>query len=147
MQIGTLLLKRRKERRLSQSEAAEQIGVSQSTYCAWESDRVLPSARHYGPLAGLLGLDVRELLFLAAELPAPAALPLAPPANPPVPTLQDDLVSVQRETIALQKQRIEHLEAENQQLQQRLTGVTKLAEGAALLITLLLNFSGLLLVL
>ena len=127
MQIGTLLLKRRREQRLSQSEAAEQIGVSQSTFCAWESDRVLPSARHCGPLAGLLGLDVRELLFCgrATELTPLAAPPLALSASPSAPTLREDLVSAQRETIALQKQRIEHLENENRQLQQRLASANE----------------------
>lgn len=62
MKIGTVLLRLRKERRLSQIEVAEHIGVCQSAYCAWESDRTTPSARHYGPLATLFGLDLAALM-------------------------------------------------------------------------------------
>ena len=47
MEIGILLLRLRKERRLSQAEVAEQFGVSQSAYCGWESERATPGVRHW----------------------------------------------------------------------------------------------------
>jgi transcriptional regulator with XRE-family HTH domain len=120
MKIGILLLKLRKARRLSQAEVADRVGISQSAYCAWESDRALPSAHFYSPLAALFNVDLRELL------PADRPVDHSPEATPPLPTngqslvLHEVLIKTQQETIALQRQRIEQLEAENQHLR-RLT--------------------------
>ncbi|GAB2791072.1 hypothetical protein GCM10027275_40010 [Rhabdobacter roseus] len=38
MKLGAILLRLRKKQRLSQAEVADYMGVSQSTYCAWESE-------------------------------------------------------------------------------------------------------------
>lgn len=148
MELGTLLLKLRKERRLSQAEVADRVGVSQSAYCAWESDRATPGARHYGPLAILFSIDIHKLIpaGLPAGLPAgcpPDTTPLSL-ANGRSGALQEVLITTQQETIALQKQRIKHLEAENQQLR-RLTEASKLAGSALAIITSLLDFSSFLL--
>lgn len=128
MKIGILLLKMRKERRLSQEAVAEQLGVCQSSYCAWESDRAMPSARHYGPIATLFNIDVRDLLTGVSTSVPGINLPV--PALDIEPTLQEDLIKIQREAIALQKQRIEHLSAENNQLRTRLAEVEQLLTGS-----------------
>lgn len=116
MKIGTLLLKLRKACRLSQSEVADQVGVSQSAYCAWESDRATPGARYYGALAALFKVDIQELLpvdqLANYRLEATSSLPAAGQSA----TLEEVLIQAQQETIGLQKQRIENLEAENQRL-------------------------------
>jgi transcriptional regulator with XRE-family HTH domain len=126
MEIGILLLKLRKERRLSQSEVAERLGICQSAYCAWESDRVTPSAKYYAPLAALLEIDIQDLMNVNSALePLTDASP-SKPATTLTSTLHEELVKTQRETIVLQKQRIEHLETESQQLKMRLTEVEKL---------------------
>lgn len=116
MKIGTLLLKMRKARRLSQSEVADRVGVSQSAYCAWESDRATPGARHYGPLAILFEVDIRELLPVdqLADCRPEATYPLSAASQSA--TLEGVVIKAQQETIGLQKQRIEGLEAENQRL-------------------------------
>lgn len=90
--------------------------VSQSAYCAWESDRATPGARHYGPLAILFEVDIRELLSVdqLADCRPEATYPLSAARQPA--TLEGVLIKTQQETIGLQKQRIENLEAENQRL-------------------------------
>jgi len=116
MKIGTLLLKLRKARRLSQSEVADRVGVSQSAYCAWESDRATPSARHYSPLAALFEVDLLALLPVdqLADCRPEATFPLSAASQSA--TLEEVLIKTQQETIGLQKQRTENLEAENQRL-------------------------------
>lgn len=144
MKLGTLLLRLRKERRLSQAEVADRVGVSQSAYCAWESDRATPGARHYGTLAIMFSVDIQELMpsgLLAACPPETTSLPLA---NGRSAALLELLINTQQETITLQKQHIEHLEAENRQLR-RLTEAGKLTGNALAIITSLLNFSSFLL--
>ncbi len=144
MMIGTRLLKLRKEHRFSQTEVAARIGVCQSTYCAWESDRATPSARHYSSLAALFGLDLQELIVTDSALDLPlrntAPLPLVGLS----PMFQDDLIHAQRETIALQKYRIEHLETENENMRQQLITAGKLAGSTLIFITSFLNFISLL---
>lgn len=134
MILGTILLKLRKARRLSQAEIAEHIGVCQSAYCAWESGRVTPNARHYRPLAALFGVEISALM------------PNSPPTTVSALStdsshieLSDLLIKNQQETIALQKQRIEYLEIENKQLQQIITATT-LVSNTLISITFAGNF-------
>ncbi len=117
-------MKLRRERRLSQAEVAEHIGVCQSAYCAWESDRAVPSARHYNSLAALFAIDLAALLSgnLVNKI-SPQLLPTPATPSPPV-ELQAEIIQAQRETITLQRQRIENLEAENKHLQHRLINST-----------------------
>ena len=127
MEISVLLLRLRKERRLSQAEVAGQIGVSQSAYCSWESDRAVPKVRYYGPLAAVFGVDLQQL-FIASqtdELPVPAT-PEKRADDAPA-EWQNLLITAQEETIRLQKLRMERLEGENQQLRQQLFQASKQA--------------------
>lgn len=121
MKIGILLLKTRKERRLSQNEVAEHVGVCQSAYCAWESGHSVPKARYCGALAALLGIELKDLLPAGSVLePVFLPVPTVPPASPEQSTFNDELFIAQQKTIALQEQWIAHLELENEQLQQQL---------------------------
>ncbi|WP_035562387.1 helix-turn-helix domain-containing protein [Hymenobacter sp. IS2118] len=119
MKIGAVLLKARKARRLSQAEVAEQLGVCQSAYCGWESDRSMPNARYYRPLTALFGMELQDLL--PADL-AQAASPssIVSSVDTVQPSSNDELVTAQREAIALQKRWIAHLESENERLRQQL---------------------------
>lgn len=117
MKPGTLLRKLRDQKKLSQSSLAEQVGVSQSTYCNWESDQSSPNAKNYVKLAAVFGVDLKELL--SDDLTVTISAPLKSHLEPAVlnaKTLYDDLTNAQKQTILLQQQRIEQLEAENQQL-------------------------------
>lgn len=139
MKIGILLLKMRKERRLSQHEVAEHVGVCQSAYCAWESDRSVPNARYYGSLVALFGVELKDLLPAGPALGSPP-LPVPSPATPAPPASRDELVTAQREALALQKQWIEHLEIENGALRQRLAETGKAISVPLLVITAIFNF-------
>ncbi len=142
MKIGILLLKMRKERRLSQHEVAEHVGVCQSAYCAWESDRSVPNARYYGSLVALFGVELKDLLPAG---PALDSLPLLVP-SPAISVSSvsyGELITAQREALALQKQWIEHLEIENGELRQRLAEGGKAIGGPLIVITAILNFIGL----
>ena len=144
MEIGILLLRLRKERRLSQAEVAEQLGISQSAYCSWESEKAIPGVRYWPALAAFLGVELRELLAPAQPPDQPVVAP--PPAGqaPPLQDEREELLAAQREIITLQKLRLKRMEAENQQLQQLLRAADKLT-GGSLLIIFALNFSSFLL--
>lgn len=119
MKLGTLLRKLRTQKKVSQSELAEQVGVGQSTYNNWESDRSLPNARSYGKLAAVLEVDLNQLIpdDLTATIPTDS---LSEPTVLNAKTLYDELTSSQKQIIQLQQQRIGQLEAENQRLRARL---------------------------
>lgn len=120
MKIGAILLKLRRERRFSQIEVAERIGVCQSAYCTWESDRAMPSARYYSSLAALFNVDLAALISGNLVDKVSSRPILLPPTDSSGIGLHEEIIQIQRETIVLQKQRIEHLEAENKHLQQRI---------------------------
>lgn len=61
MQIGTHLKTWRIREGLSQSEAAEKIGVKQPTISGWESGH-LPDAHSLKKIASVLGVSVDALL-------------------------------------------------------------------------------------
>lgn len=121
MKIGIILLKLRKERRLSQAEVADQLGVCQSTYCAWESDRSLPNAGHWVNLATLYEVELKELIppnqhTAIAQPNFPGQQPIKPDNQTP----HEDLTATQKQLIALQQQKIEQLETQNLQLRQHI---------------------------
>lgn len=112
MKLGVLLRKFRAQKKMSQSDLAEQVQVSQSTYSAWESDRTLPNARALSRLAAVLNVDLNALL--------PANQPESTPPDPTAPVLYEALITAQKQTISIQQQQIDALKAEIQRLQARL---------------------------
>jgi transcriptional regulator with XRE-family HTH domain len=69
MQIGIKLRKSREAKRLSQSEVAYMIGVSQSTYFTWESgEQVNIRMKYVAKIVEVLGLELSELIPKSATL-------------------------------------------------------------------------------
>jgi transcriptional regulator with XRE-family HTH domain len=62
MTFGTKLRKHREIARLSQQEVADAIGVSQSTYNLWESDKSRFRVDYLPKLAEVYGVDIGELI-------------------------------------------------------------------------------------
>ncbi|MDQ1087448.1 helix-turn-helix transcriptional regulator [Siphonobacter sp. SORGH_AS_1065] len=60
--IGSILIKARRQLRLSQQEVAESLGVSQSTYSSWEAGKAFPSLEQRIILAELLRIPTESLL-------------------------------------------------------------------------------------
>ena len=52
----------RKERKWTQEELAEKIGVERSAVAKWESGKIQPQAAHLIALAELFGCTVDEIL-------------------------------------------------------------------------------------
>lgn len=59
---GTAIRQRREERKLTQAELAEKIGVSSKTVSKWETGKGLPDISLLQPLAQALGISVIELM-------------------------------------------------------------------------------------
>ena len=59
---GTAIRQRREERKLTQAELAEKIGVSSKTVSKWETGKGLPDISLLQPLAGALGISLIELM-------------------------------------------------------------------------------------
>ena len=123
MEFGTLLSKTRQQKKRSQGEIAQRVGVSQSTYHAWESGHSQPKVKYYASLADALGIDLKDLI------PESLSITIQPLNGSPedstttnARTLYEELTSSQKQLIVLQQQRIEQLEAEVQQLR-ALTGL------------------------
>lgn len=73
---GQLIVARRRELGLSQTELAEQLHVTDKAVSRWETGRGMPAVDSLEPLAEVLGLSVSELLsgkrLTAEELPKTA---------------------------------------------------------------------------
>jgi len=65
--IGHALRVRRAELRQTQAQAAAVVGVSATSWRAWESDAVLPSVERLPVLRGWLDVDGGRLLDLIAQ--------------------------------------------------------------------------------
>jgi len=123
MKIGTTLLKLRKQFKLSQAEVAERLNICQSTYCAWESDRSLPSSKSYVNLAAVFGVTFLELTSCTSSSPGDhTAQQLNKEDNHP---FYNDLTVTQKQLITLLQQRIDFLEDENQQLRHQIKYLEK----------------------
>ncbi len=55
---------------LTQAQLAVQMGLTQSTICAWESEIYLPKARQLPALAKALGCEINDLFVDEADAPA-----------------------------------------------------------------------------
>ena len=61
-EIGNLITKLRKEKKLTQSKLAESLGVTDKSVSKWENGKCLPDARIMPRLCEILGITVEELL-------------------------------------------------------------------------------------
>ncbi len=62
LDIGEVLKRTRKERKISQQELAERLGVSKKTIVNWESDRNKPDLDTIPLICGVIGISPAELL-------------------------------------------------------------------------------------
>lgn len=62
VKIGQFIKAIRKEKNLTQREAAERMGISEKTVSKWETGNGLPEVSLMLPLCNLLGISVNELL-------------------------------------------------------------------------------------
>jgi len=60
--LGAKLLKLRLDHKLSQTELAEIIGVSQNAYCRWESDKCKPQTENLFKISQYYQVDMKEFL-------------------------------------------------------------------------------------
>lgn len=99
--LGDRLERRRIELRLKPTEAAERLGVSDSTWFAWRSGATRPDGRNHGRIADFLGWAPGEVADVLDGKRAPLrpanVVPLrpgaahAPPEDPDVEELRDML--------------------------------------------------------
>jgi transcriptional regulator with XRE-family HTH domain len=73
----TLIRDRRKALKLAQYEVAHRLGVAPATYIRWERGEYEPRASDLVTLAGILGVEVNDLL----TDPDPDPASEAPPAK------------------------------------------------------------------
>jgi transcriptional regulator with XRE-family HTH domain len=69
--VGSRIRQFRKERRLTQAELAQRIGVQQSDLCRMENGEYRVSLDVLFKILGVFGMDIGE--FFEDEFPAPAA--------------------------------------------------------------------------
>jgi transcriptional regulator with XRE-family HTH domain len=62
MSLGAKLIKYRHSKGFSQPQTANLLGVAQSTYSDWESDKSRPKPQNYLKIAELYDLDLKELM-------------------------------------------------------------------------------------
>lgn len=95
--IGEHLATLRKQKGLSQKQAADTLGISDRTLSAWECGKRFPDALIIPALADLYGVSCDEILRGGSNAtqpaspaspnpPAPVSAPANTPANPPVST-------------------------------------------------------------
>lgn len=60
--IGKFIAALRKEKKLTQKEVAERLGISEKTISKWECGNGLPEVVYMEPLCDILGITVNELL-------------------------------------------------------------------------------------
>lgn len=60
--IGKFIAELRKEKKLTQEQLAEQIGVTDKSISRWENGRNMPDLSLFKPLCKILGITINELL-------------------------------------------------------------------------------------
>jgi transcriptional regulator with XRE-family HTH domain len=111
MKFGTNLCKHRKNKKLSQTDIASQIGTHQSTYNAWESDKTALPAEFFIKLAYAFDVDLQDLVpeeFSHLIRKKPVSLD----------QLHPDLIASQQ-LIALQQAQLDRMQAELDLLRQQ----------------------------
>lgn len=64
MEIGKHLRKKRNEKRFSQQEVADYLGISQRTYSNFESDKSTPSILQLKKISELLEFDFLKFFYV-----------------------------------------------------------------------------------
>ena len=62
IKIGAFIAQKRKEKKLTQAQLAEQLGITDRAVSKWETGKSLPDASLMLPLCALLGVTVNDLL-------------------------------------------------------------------------------------
>lgn len=62
MKIGSFIAARRKERGWTQSQLAEQLGITDKAVSKWENGKSMPDLSLFLPLCSLLGISLNELM-------------------------------------------------------------------------------------
>lgn len=62
------LRRKRREKKLSQKDLADRVGVSQKTISAWELNERYPTLDKVYDLASTLHIDIKELICLQKKL-------------------------------------------------------------------------------
>ncbi len=60
--IGKFILKCRKAKKLTQTELAEKLGVSDKSVSNWENGRNMPDLSLFKPLCGILDISINDLI-------------------------------------------------------------------------------------
>jgi len=60
--IGVFIAKCRKEKKLTQEQLAEKIGVTDKSISRWENGRTMPDISLFEPLCDALNISINELL-------------------------------------------------------------------------------------
>lgn len=68
MTLGAKLIELRTGKRLSQTEIAEKLGVSQSAYNKWESDASKPNIENFVKLCEFHEIDMYDLLMCLSDI-------------------------------------------------------------------------------
>ena len=71
--IGRFIAELRKERKMTQSQLGEKLGVSYKAVSKWETGRNLPDPSLYKPLCDMLGITLTEL-FNGEEREIPSSV-------------------------------------------------------------------------
>ena len=60
--IGKFIAENRKAKKLTQSELAEKLGVTDRTISNWENGKNMPDLSFFKPLCDILGISINELM-------------------------------------------------------------------------------------
>ena len=80
MSLGTTISRLRAEKKLSQGDLADALGVSRQSVSKWETDTSVPELDKLVKLSQLFGITLDELV--TGEAP-PESAPVSPPPSPP----------------------------------------------------------------
>ena len=62
IKIGKFIAKQRKEKKLTQTQLAEQLNITDRAISKWENGKAMPDSSIMLELSNLLGISVNELL-------------------------------------------------------------------------------------
>ena len=60
--IGKLIAECRKDKKITQSELAEKLGVTDKSIGNWENGRNMPDVSLFKPLCNILGITINDLI-------------------------------------------------------------------------------------
>ena len=124
MTYGTKLRNLRDERKLSQLQVSDFVGVSQPTLNNWEQDLSSPKVKHLPKLAEILEVDIADVaqegtvlkIMDNSQQTNHDQAVVGFEINMQDPKLLEELLNTQRELLTTQRKLIARLEAENEEL-------------------------------